>query len=137
MRAPKTLALTALALAIGAGFNTPAAAEDLLEVYELARASDPQLALADATRLAIAENVVQSRALLLPNISGSANMTDNDGDGERFGQIVDNEGNLTFGPSAFGSDTRDRAYRVQLLQSVYNHANYTRLRSSKATRSRA
>src|SRR5688572_8991364 len=131
MRSPKTLALTALALAIGAGINTPAAAEDLLEVYELARASDPQLALADASRLSIAEGVVQARSLLLPNISGTASMTDSDNDSTFVDSIPNSDGTVTFGPGSGEGDTRNRTYRVQLLQSIYNHSNYTRLRSSK------
>src|SRR5688572_21525108 len=137
MRAPKTLALTALALAIGAGYNTPAAAEDLLEVYELARASDPQLALADASRLAIAEGVVQARSLLLPNISGTANMADGDNDSTGLDATIQPDGSVEFGQFSGSQDARTRTYRVQLLQSIYNHSNYTRLRSSKATRSRA
>ena len=137
MRAPKTLALTALALAIGAGLNTPAAAEDLLEVYELARASDPQLALADASRLAIAEGVVQARSALLPNISGTANLGDSDSDSTGLDATIQPDGSVEFGQFTGSQDARTRTYRVQLLQSIYNHSNYTRLRSSKATRSRA
>lgn len=136
MRAPKTLALTALALAIGAGIR-PAAAEDLLEVYELARASDPQLALADASRLAIAEGVVQARSALLPNVSGTASLSDGDNDSTGLDVTIQPDGSVEFGQFRGAQDARTRTYRVQLLQSIYDHANYTRLRSSKATRSRA
>ena len=53
----------ALLLAAGTG---SAAAADLVEAYQLARDSDPQLAAVEAQRLAQAEGVVQSRANLLP-----------------------------------------------------------------------
>ena len=69
MRSPHRPVLTALALAVGAAFSLPAAAEDLLEVYELARASDPQIAVVDANRRALSEGVAQSRAALTPTLA--------------------------------------------------------------------
>lgn len=59
----------ALALAVALVPGT-AAAEDLLQTYELARQGDPQLSAAEAGRLATREGVVQARALRLPQISG-------------------------------------------------------------------
>ncbi|MBT9459645.1 MAG: TolC family protein, partial [Burkholderiaceae bacterium] len=46
-----------------------ASAEDLLEVYAQARASDPQLAIAAAQRGEQGERVTQARAALLPQWS--------------------------------------------------------------------
>ena len=137
MRSPHRPVLTALAFAVGAACSLPAAAEDLLEVYELARASDPQLAIVDANRRVLAEGVAQSRAALLPQISGTASMTDNDNDSTFVDSIPQQDGTVSFGPGSGEGDTRNRTYRVQLLQSIYDHSNYTRLRSSRATRSRA
>jgi outer membrane protein len=49
-----------------------AVAEDLLKVYDDALQSDPQMREATATRLATLEARPQARALLLPQIAGSA-----------------------------------------------------------------
>ncbi|HVF35448.1 MAG TPA: TolC family outer membrane protein, partial [Candidatus Saccharimonadia bacterium] len=137
MRFSPQLVLTALALAVGAAFAPPAAAEDLLEIYELARASDPQLSFVDANRRAIAEGVAQSRALLLPNITGTANLGDSDNDSTGLDATIQPDGSVEFGQFQGAQDARTRTYRVSLLQSIYNHSNYTRLRSARATRSRA
>jgi outer membrane protein TolC len=59
----------ALALAI-ALLPAAAHAEDLLQTYELARAGDPQLSAAEASRRATREGAVQARAALLPQIDG-------------------------------------------------------------------
>ena len=60
IRRPIVLAL-ALALLPAA-----ASAEDLLQTYELARSSDPQLSAAESGRLATKEGAVQTRAAMLP-----------------------------------------------------------------------
>src|SRR5450631_3791121 len=51
-----------------------AAAEDLLKVYDDALQSDPQMREATATRMATLEAKPQARALLLPQIAGSASV---------------------------------------------------------------
>ena len=61
-----------LALALSIALLPAAAqAEDLLQTYQLARASDPQLAAAEAGQRATAEGEVQTRAQMLPQINGS------------------------------------------------------------------
>lgn len=62
------LKLLTLALSLAA-VSLPSHGEDLLDAYRQARANDPVLAQADATRLAVHENVPQARALLLPQIN--------------------------------------------------------------------
>lgn len=59
-----------------------AAAEDLLDVYELALTSDPQFQQAIADRQALEEALPQARAGLRPDVSltSSFNVTDNNGD---------------------------------------------------------
>ena len=131
------LALSTLALALGAALAGPAAAADLMEVYELARANDPVIGAIDAQRLAIGENVVQARALLLPNINGTASFTDSDNESTFIDSIPSSDGSVTFGPGSGEGDTSNRTYRVTLLQSIFNFANYTRLASTKALKSRA
>jgi outer membrane protein len=62
--------LVALACALGA--CAPALADDLLDVWRLARANDPVLAAADATRAGTHDLADQARAALLPQASATA-----------------------------------------------------------------
>jgi len=62
----------ALASALLAGACAPACADDLLDVYRLARANDPVLAAADATRAGTHDVADQARAALLPQASATA-----------------------------------------------------------------
>lgn len=101
-----------------AGLAGNAAAADLMQAYELARDSDPQLAAAEAQMLAQSEGVVQSRAALLPDVAGSASLTDSS-----------NRGSSEY--------SRSRSYGLRLSQSIYNHGNYTRLDKAKAKRQQA
>lgn len=65
-----------LVLALAAALSPMAAnATDLLQVYEMARNGDPQLAVAESTRLVNREGQVQARAALLPQLDGSAGYT--------------------------------------------------------------
>src|SRR6202035_2564475 len=66
---------TGLAVALWA-LTLPGAAvaEDLLRIYDDALQSDPQMREASATHLATLEAKPQARALLLPQISGSASI---------------------------------------------------------------
>ena len=123
---------TALAVALAAALAQPAAAEDLMQVYDMARASDPQLAGADSQRLAARENVVQSRALLLPTISGQATLTDDDLDSSSTRAFLRPDGSVGFGESLYNQDVRQRVYRAQLDQSVFDYSRWTRLRGSRA-----
>jgi outer membrane protein len=124
--------LTALAVALGAALALPAGAEDLMQIYDMARASDPQLGAADAQRLAARENVVQARALLLPTIVGQARMTDDDSDSSSTRAFLNPDGSVGFGTSTFTQDTRQRVYSAQLDQSVFDYSRWTRLRGSRS-----
>jgi outer membrane protein len=110
-RHPLVLALAAV---IGASALLPGAAhaEDLLQTYELARSGDPQFSAAESGRLVTREGSVQARAALLPNVTGDASIGRPiaDGDGE--------------------STSRDVGVNVR--QMVYDHGNFTRLRSANA-----
>jgi len=57
--------LTALALAFAA-VALPAAAEDLVQIYDQARQADPTFAIADAGRLVAEGGADAARAALLP-----------------------------------------------------------------------
>jgi outer membrane protein len=131
---PLALALLALGLAAPAS-----AADDLLEAYELARKGDPQLAAAEARAAAAAAAVDQTRAALLPQISGQASLQEQKGDSESVGTQPDpnNPGEVIFGRSSGSSDTRTRSYGVNVRQSIYDHADYTRLKAARAQAAQA
>lgn len=116
-------------LAVG---GSCAQAADLVQIYEAARASDPQLAAAESAMLASGESVVQARATLLPNLSGSASLGDSNSNSSRLTSIPQPDGTVRFGQADGSGDTTTRTYRLQLSQSIYNHSNYTRLRGARA-----
>ena len=123
IRRPIVLAL-ALALLPAA-----ASAEDLLQTYELARSSDPQLSAAESGRLATKEGAVQTRAAMLPQINGSASFTRNRSY-SRGNAVTNPDGTISAGDSE--SDTSTRATEVRLSQMIYDHSNITRHKSQKA-----
>lgn len=116
-----------LALII-AGFSAQASATDLVQAYDLARQSDPQFSAAEAQKYATGEGIVQSRAALLPQISADANY----GTGNSS-----SSGNQVFAgaPTAINSsysESSSRSSGVNVRQTIYDHANYTRLGASRA-----
>ena len=106
-RLPLAFALAAALSPFGA-----AHAEDLLQTYQQARQSDPQYAAAEANRAVAAENPVQARAALLPQVDGSVGVTRNDE-----------------GP---GSSVQTGSWGVRLNQSLFDYGNYSALRGAKA-----
>jgi len=74
MREPRRRRVLALACAwaCASGPWAPARAEDLLDVYRLARANDPVLAAADAQRAGTHDLADQARAALLPQAAATA-----------------------------------------------------------------
>lgn len=114
-RRPLALALALLALPLGAQ------AEDLLQSYELARSSDPQLSAAEANREISREGAVQARSALLPQIDGTASYTRSDGDDESSSAGTDGS-----------SDSTTRDIGVRLNQMVYDHSALNRSRSQNA-----
>src|SRR5687767_14363947 len=74
IRRPLVIALAA-AVSLSALLPATASAEDLLQTYELARQADPQLAAAESNRLAVKEGAVQTRAAMLPQLDGNAQIT--------------------------------------------------------------
>lgn len=112
----KTFLAVGLALAV-----SPAAwSVDLLGVYELAQSHDAELRAAER-RLAIAGEIpVQTRAALLPQLSGSASQT--------LGRSSPQVG----GTSLPSTDIDQRNYSIQLRQSIYDDANYGRLARGRA-----
>ncbi len=110
----------------------PAAhATDLLQSYDAARQSDPRLGISEANRGAQGEGVVQSRASLLPQIDASATLSKNRTSSSSISSHPAN-GTVVFGPTTGNSDTSSRSYTVNLQQSIYDRANYTRLSASRS-----
>lgn len=114
-RRPLALALALLALPLGAQ------AEDLLQSYELARSSDPQLSAAEANRLISREGAVQARAALLPQVNGTGSYTRSNGDDESSTSGTDTS-----------SDSTVRDLGLRLNQMVYDHSAINRARSQGA-----
>jgi outer membrane protein len=111
-----------------AGLSAQAHATDLIQAYDLARQSDPQLAISEAQRGAVGEGVAQSRSALLPQISADVTL------GRRYSSSSGNQvfaGTPTPVNSTY-SETTSRSSGINLSQSIYNHSNYTKLGASRA-----
>ncbi len=129
MTASRSLRPLCLAMLL-TGAAGAAHADDLMQAYELARQSDPQLAAAEAQRLQQAEGPVQARSALLPQITGSLGLQDSSGSREST-QLISRDPLIIDTGTSF-SDDRGRSSGAELQQSIYDHRNYTRLRASRA-----
>ncbi len=111
-----------------AGLSAQAHATDLVQAYDLARASDPQFAASEAQKNATAEGVVQSRSALLPQVSADAsyNKSYSSSSGNQVFAGTPTQTNSTY------SESSSRSSGVNIRQSIYDHSNYTRLGASKA-----
>jgi outer membrane protein len=105
-----------LALALALALPSAANATDLMQTYELARAGDTTLSIAESTRLIDKEGAVQARALLLPQISGSAGY------------------DLTHSsrPGSPTGDGKSRSYGASLSQTIFDWSRIADLRGQKA-----
>lgn len=123
----RPLALALAAAVAASAFAPTAAAEDLLQTYELARTGDPQLSAAESTRLATREGAVQARAAMLPQIDGEASYSKSDSE---------SSGTSVFGSQLFPSDNdqdqTSESIGVTLNQMVYDRSRFTTLRSQRA-----
>ncbi|MEO7199516.1 MAG: TolC family outer membrane protein [Dokdonella sp.] len=121
------LKLLTLALALVAT-SLPSHAQDLLDAYRDARANDPVLSQADATRLVTGEGVNQARALLLPQISAGLTLSQtNGGGGTSF--IDPNNPGLSVNTSTFGH-TRTRSINGTLSQTIFDFSKYANLKAA-------
>jgi outer membrane protein len=121
----KRFAVSVLALAVSASVS----AADLFEVYEMARASDPQLAAADAQRLSIAQGVPLARSLLLPQINAGADSARRRSEGTSLDEI-------TGGEVRQSSSSRSRGFGVTVDQSIYRRSYWMDLKAARAQRER-
>jgi outer membrane protein len=123
-----------LALAVIAALAAaPVSAEDLMQIYQQARDADPTLAIADATKNAVAENVPEARAALLPQLNASLGYLHDDGGSKSVFAQPDAAGNLVLIPESVTTRDRSRQAQGTLTQSIFNWGNITRLRGARQT----
>ena len=128
-----TLRPLALATALAALLPLQAGATDLMDTWEMARTGDPQLSIAESSRLAVREGAVQARAQMLPQLSGSARLGRSESEGPASttqfdpvtGEPVTYTGNTD-------RETTTRSYGVDVSQMVYDRSRFTALRSEQA-----
>lgn len=115
------LKLLTLALALSA-LPLAGHSEDLLDAYREARANDPVLSQAEATRLATGEGVTQARALMLPQLNGSYGLN----------QQSSNSNQNSSGLSDYGH-SRTRDLSATLTQSVVDLSQWANLSAARST----
>lgn len=120
----------ALAMAV---MSLPSHGEDLLDAYRQARANDPVLSQADATRLSTGEGVAQARALLLPQISAGLTLSQTSGGGGSTFQNPNNPGTF-ISTSQFGH-TRTRSINGTISQSIFDFSKYANLKAAHSAAS--
>lgn len=119
-----TRRLLVSALAAALLLPTAAQAEDLLQTYQLAREGDPQLSIAESSRLFNKEGAVQARGALLPQIGGSADISRARG--------VSGPQDLGGVPVDVESSSTSRSFGVRVDQVVFNLGRLGALRSQNA-----
>lgn len=131
MNALRPLSL-ALALVLGSGTSL-AHADDLIQIYGEARASDPQLAGAEATNLATSENVDQARSALLPQIGASLSYSQSHGSSSGQGFAILPDGSQSLVNVTKASDDYSRNLSGNLNQSILDLSKWSALKSARAT----
>jgi outer membrane protein len=116
------LKLLTLALALSA-LPLAGHSEDLLDAYREARANDPVLSQAEATRLATGEGVAQARALMLPQINGSYGLQQ-----QSTGSNITN--NTVTNPDL--GHTRTRSLSATLNQTVIDLSQWANLAAARS-----
>ncbi|KGM54458.1 membrane protein [Lysobacter arseniciresistens ZS79] len=110
-----------------------AAAEDLLQTYELARAGDPQFAAAESGRLATREGAVQARAQMLPQIDGTASVRRSRSEGPATQTQFDpTTGEPVQFTGDIESETTTRSVGINGTQMLFDMSRFTTLRGQKA-----
>lgn len=108
---PQSLIFALIALSAAAAAD----AADLLETYHAAQSQDPLIAAARATQRAGQEKLPQGRAVLLPNVTLSANSMYNDNTIQYIGAFP-----FPSGTSRFNSN----GYGVNLVQPLFRQQNW-------------
>ncbi len=103
-------------------------AEDLLDAYRQARANDPVLSQADSTRLATGETVVQSRALLLPQVNASLGISQSQFMGSDRQIVRDPTTGAIIGTT--DGHTRQRTLQGSVSQTVFDFSKIANLQAA-------
>lgn len=123
----------ALVLALGA---SAAHADDLIQIYQEARSSDPTLAGAEATKLSTDEGVDQARSFLLPQLGASIDYTRSRGGNDADGTLkVDNPngGTSVLPYTSTTTTSHSRSMGASISQSILDISKWTALKASKYT----
>ena len=109
----------------------PAAAhaDDLLQSYNNARNSDPQFAAAESRQLVTREGAVQARAVLLPQISGSASLRRSKSEGPGIFQPDPTQPAF---PGTSSSTSTSRNYGIDGSQVLFDFGRFSTLKSQQA-----
>ncbi|MEM7433326.1 MAG: TolC family outer membrane protein [Pseudomonadota bacterium] len=121
----KFISIKSLLVCLGLlSLSGTASAESLLEIYQQALQSDPQIHEAEARRLAALEAEPQARGVLLPQLSVSGDYTISESTGTSVGE--DATGNI----GTFRSETEDETQRwqVSLRQTIFRWDQVVQLR---------
>ena len=102
-------------------------ANGLIDVYTIAKVKDTDIRQAEANYHATVQARPIARAALLPQISLSAETSDN---------TLETEGQ-TFGVAGADVDFNSHGYSLRLTQTLYNHQFYVQLRQAKNTVAKA
>jgi outer membrane protein len=102
-------------------------AEDLLDIYRLARENDPAIRAATAAYAAAQEARPKSLSLLLPQVSATANAS-------RVREEISNSAGLL---SNIDQSFSERGYGLDLVQSIYNHSYHVQLRQADSRLAKA
>ncbi len=134
-RTSRCPAFRAFAIAIVTALATVGAAsahaEDLMDVYRQALQADPVLRQAEAQSRIGHEGMVQSRALLLPQIGGSVSY--NYSHGTSTGTTIVDTPNGPVVQDSFGhTGGRSRTESIGLNQVLFDLGKFARLKASKA-----
>jgi len=108
-----------------------ASADDLIQVYDLARQNDPVLSGAEAQRLSTGEGVDQATSALLPQISALLDFNDSSRENYSAGISADAEGNLGPRVSTSNSDGRSTTLSGTLSQSILDFSKWTARKAAK------
>lgn len=115
----KLISKTLGSLLLTASCAAPLQAETLAEIYQLALKNDAQLRAANAAFNAGKQSIPRARAGILPNITGSIEMTDGGGDSSSFRTL--NFPNQTFDAGATGeNDDESEFYSLTLNQPLFD-----------------
>ena len=101
-------------------------AEDLLAVYQQAKANDPIVLKAQAQYMASKEGIDQARAILLPSLNASASMTHSEGD-----SISTGDAPYPRAGTIYTAESDNTTYGISLDMQLYHHDSWLRLDNAK------